>query len=859
MSSTKVRVEVLGGLRVSQGEVEERDLPSQPTRAALLLLLAMERRITRDEAVAVLWPDRLPERARHSLRQALYELRRTLSEGWLRVNGDTLEATDDLQVDALDFLRQVEARDDDTALDHYPGPFLDGVHLGVGRTFQGWTDGWRSRLERSFRQLCRRVHGARIAAGDPAATLAVARTWASGDPLDDEAQHSLIAALAQAGHRAEAIRHFERYAERIRLELEVEPLQDTLTLVEEIRSGRMEAHHERRRPAKVPARTDPHAPDHEAPEAQGPGFAPSPEARPPSRRHRMRLPPALAGGALVTAVGILAIALASARGDTESVGSTLSDLEGFRPAAASGIAVLPFENGGPDPDQEYLADGITEDLITALSRIEGLRVISRTSVMRYRGSELPAPRIGDELQVPYLLAGSARPDGDRVRITVHLIDAQADEQLWADAFDRDLIDVFRLNDEITGRVAEALAQRLGPGATRLADLETRSPEVYDLVLRGREYLNRPGEGDLEKYALAQDAFQRAIALDPDHSPGFVGMSRTWRRNVAAPLVPIRRDSVLHYAAQAVERAPFLADAMVELAWGHLMAGHRSRAEEGFLEALSLDVNQAEAWEGLAILEALEGRLDQAVLRQARALHLDPFSVTRLLHLASYLFDLGSLDRSEAVLERAVTLAPDHPEAAYLLAQVHRVRGRSDLAEARIRTLQAAAVPHPGVDLVVAQHHADMGRMVEAETVLNASPLGDAPAALVFRALVARLEGDLERSRELIREPDILLGGWEAEGLTAPPRGQAVRALVHGDLDGALQVLRDHGTSGMRWIEDPPRIGIYWMELEPLGRELARHPDLAAVMRDLRVTLDRQRTEMDARLVMPHLFPTQGDV
>jgi len=845
MNSTTVRVDVLGGLRVSRSGVEERDLPSQPTRAALLLLLAMERRLTRDEAVAVLWRDREPDRARHSLRQALYELRRTLGNAWIRVDGDTLEATDALQVDALEVLDRVSAGDDDGALAGYRGPFLDGVHLGVGRAFEAWTDGWRARLERGFRELCRRMHGARVAAGDADAAMAVARAWSAGDPLDDEAQHALLAALAAAGHRAEALRHFERYAERIRRELQVEPLDETLALVAEIRSGRGEGFRDAEPTAEsVPATAEPLLPTAEP-------VLSAAEPGPPRRRR----PPALLTALGLATVGVLAAGvLLLSRGDG---GADPGDPERFPPAAAQGIAVLPFENGGPDPDQGYLADGITEDLITALSRIEGLRVISRASVMRYRGTGLPAPRIGEELQVAYLLSGSVRPDGDRVRITAHLVDARADAQLWADAFDRELVDVFRLNDEITGRIAAALAQRLTPGAPRLAELETRSREAYDLVLRGREFLNRPGEGDLEKYALAREAFGRALSLDPDHAPGYVGMSRTWRRNVAARLVPVRRDSVLHYAAQAVERAPFLADAVVELAWGHLMAGERSRAESRFVEALSLDANQADAWEGLAVLEALQGRLDQAVLRQARAMDLDPLSVTRTLHLASYLFDLGALDRTEALLERAVTLAPDHPEAAYLRAQVHRVRGRDNLAEARIRRLQAAAPPHPGVDLVVAQHHADLGRSAEVEAVLATSAMGSAPAALVFRSLAALAAGDAPRARELIREPDALLAGWEAEGLTVPPRGQVVRALVRGDLEGALQVLRDHGPGGMRWIEDPPRMGIYWLELEPLGRELARHPEMPEVMAGLREVLDRQRAEVEARLVMPHFPASQG--
>src|SRR5919106_1380973 len=186
-----------------------------------------------------------------------------------------------------------------------------------------------------------------------------------------------------------------------------------------------------------------------------------------------------------------------------------------RPSALPSIAVLPFANLGGDPEQEYFADGITEDLITELSRFQELRVIARNSVLTYKSKPVRVQEVGRDLGVRYVLEGSVRKAGARVRITAQLIDAATGHHLWAERFDRDLADIFEVQDEVASRIVATLAGKLGESERRRArSLQTDNPQAYDCVLRGRELWYRfTPEANRE----ARRLYEKAIELDPDYA------------------------------------------------------------------------------------------------------------------------------------------------------------------------------------------------------------------------------------------------------------------------------------------------------------------------------------------------------
>jgi TolB-like protein/Tfp pilus assembly protein PilF len=506
--------------------------------------------------------------------------------------------------------------------------------------------------------------------------------------------------------------------------------------------------------------------------------------------------------------------------------------------AARGIAVLPFLNLSPDPEQEYFADGVTEDLLTYISRIEGLRVISRTSVMRYKGSEAPLREIARELGVAYILEGSVRRDGNQVRVSAQLIEAATDDHLWAQNYDREITGIFALQSEIAQEIADALRRRLpSDERARMAVGGTASMAAYDLVLRGREYLNRPGDADLRKFPPAVGYFRRALEADPGYARALVSLSEAFQRNVGLR-TQVRADSALAYAHLAVEADSLLAATHAALGAGHLLAGALVEAEGALRRALELDPNQADALSGIATLAALGGRLDRAASWQIQAVAVDPWAPPRLVALGSYLFDLGDLAGAERAFARAIELAPDFPEPSYLLAKIHQIRGQDELAEARMAALRAVASDHPATHTLVGRFEAERGRFDAAEAYLGRGLAGLGFTRMV-RAHVALQRGDGEQAAQLMDG----VGDRLAAG---PPRARLHFLALRGDLDGVLETLAGHWRQGLRGeATDPPDVGIYFIDHADFLAEMRHDPRFQSLLADIRAPLDSLRTLVPA--------------
>jgi TolB-like protein/Flp pilus assembly protein TadD len=512
------------------------------------------------------------------------------------------------------------------------------------------------------------------------------------------------------------------------------------------------------------------------------------------------------------------------------------------------IAVLPFTNLDPDPDQEYFSDGITVDLITNLSLVEGFQVISRSSAMLYKGTELSIPEIARELGVGYVVGGSVRRDGNQVRINAELLDPVHDTHIWAERYDRELTGIFKVQAEIADRIATALAQNLSPeDRTRIAEGRTTDPVALDLLHRGQSHLYRPGgRADLGRYDVALDFFHRALEADPDFARAYVAIAETYRRHVALPAVPDRRDYIVEYAGKAVELDPDLPEALAELGFAHLFRSEDwDRARELFLRALALDHSQATAMEGLGRLEAMNGNLVTAVRWQRRALEVDPRSAERLTQLGGYLYDIGDLDGAEDHFRRAVSLAPDNPEMSLLLASVLLLRGEEQAADAVMDAMMAAASGSPGAPPIMGYYLVLRGHYEQAEEYLARSPAGETGAMGMVRALNLKRLGEEEWAASFIRAAEDLFAAWERDGELVPPRARLLMQLFHGDREGVLATIREHWRSGLRYVEDPPWIGLYWLDHDPFLEALRDDPAFQALMQEIRSGLDRVRRELAA--------------
>jgi DNA-binding SARP family transcriptional activator len=233
----EVQLDTLGTTSVRLGETAIPSLPGKPMSFGLLVFLGVEREATRDRLISTFWPESSQEKARHTLSQALYELRQELGEGWMESTGNGVRATEALQVDVLEFEAKAEEGSGEEAIAIYGGHFLDGVHLAQTHPFEEWVERKRARLARRHRVVAETLIKKDRDGGNPEGALQTAWKWVGLDPLDDGAQHYLIRLLWETGSRTEALAEFQRYETLLEKELGLEPLDDTKELVEEIRSG----------------------------------------------------------------------------------------------------------------------------------------------------------------------------------------------------------------------------------------------------------------------------------------------------------------------------------------------------------------------------------------------------------------------------------------------------------------------------------------------------------------------------------------------------------------------------------------------------------------------------------------------
>lgn len=353
----------------------------------------------------------------------------------------------------------------------------------------------------------------------------------------------------------------------------------------------------------------------------------------------------------------------------------------------SSLAVLPLENLSNDPAQEYFADGMTDELIGDLAQVGGLRVISRTSVMHYKGGNKTAPQIGRELGVNALVEGTVEREEGRVRIRVQLIDAASDRHLWAHNYDYEIKDVLLLQStaahdiavEIQGRVAQL------PPYLHLNSGRTVQPDAYEAYLKGRYFWNQRTEEGLDK---SIEYFQDAIAKDPGFAAAYAGLAGSYSLLGSNALPPeVAREKARAAARKALELDPTSAEGHGELGLIEFYYDWNwKQAEEEFQRAVELNPSYATTHQWYSHYLRAMGRLPEALEQAKQAQQSDPLSLSINTTLAARYRDLHQYDQAIEVLQRTLELDPNFAHGHELLASVFEQQG--DL-RAAIREWQKA--------------------------------------------------------------------------------------------------------------------------------------------------------------------------
>jgi adenylate cyclase len=344
------------------------------------------------------------------------------------------------------------------------------------------------------------------------------------------------------------------------------------------------------------------------------------------------------------------------------------------------IAVLPFDNMSGDPEQGYFADGITEDIITDLSKVSGLFVIARNSSFAYKGMAPDIRKVSRELGVRYVLEGSVRRAANRIRINAQMIDGTTGGHLWAERYDRGIEDIFAVQDEVTRTIVSALKVKLTPSEeTRREGRGKVDPEAYDLLVRSREtMLQLSAQASRE----ARGMLERAVAIDPDLAAAYARLSiiafaeyvNRWNEATSENLT-----QAMELAHKAIDLDDTEPQAHISLAIALTWARRLDEAERSAERAVALDPNSGDAYTSLGNIRDFQGRHEDAVALYTRAHRLDPQFEMSLHFLGRALLTLGRFDEAEIAFKRRLTLAPRSDMTRFYLACLYGRTGRHEEA------------------------------------------------------------------------------------------------------------------------------------------------------------------------------------
>jgi TolB-like protein/predicted Zn-dependent protease len=389
-------------------------------------------------------------------------------------------------------------------------------------------------------------------------------------------------------------------------------------------------------------------------------------------------------------------------------------------APGKSIAVLPFASLSEDKANAYFSEGIQDEILTRLAQIRDLKVISRTSTLRYKSAPENLLEIAKQLGVAHVLEGSVQKFGDRVRINVQLINAESDSHLWAETYDRTLTDVFAVESEVAQRVADSLRAKLtGVEKASLAARPTQNAAAYDAYLRGLALVASNRES-MAAFKDAANFFDKAVELDPNFALAWARASISHSRMhwVGYDRTPARAEKAKQAAEKARQLQPDLGETFLARGYyEYLIVRDYDAAGSAFRDALARLPNNADTLVALSFIERRKGKWTDAVMHQEQAARLDPQNLPGLSQLGITYFALKRFGDAHTIVDRLLALAPDNPQVLAGLARLDLAEGNLDAAETALRSV----APAPNNDYIfeiqirvalVAHRYDDAIRLIE---------------------------------------------------------------------------------------------------------------------------------------------------
>jgi TolB-like protein/class 3 adenylate cyclase len=416
------------------------------------------------------------------------------------------------------------------------------------------------------------------------------------------------------------------------------------------------------------------------------------------------------------------------------------------------IAVLPFINLSRDEENEYFADGLAEELLNVLSRVRGLRVASRTSAFSFKGIKVDIPTVAQKLNVATILEGSVRKAGKRVRITAQLIQVATDSQLWAESYDRELEDIFAVQDDIAQSVVKELrAALLGEKPGALANSAARAdvraaakgrgedPEAYRLYLQGRFFMDRATRRDMAK---GIGYFREALQLDPRYALVWASLARALmiQANYSFAATAQAAGAARDAAQRALELEPDLVDGHLALAWVRMYHDWDwNGAETAIRRALEIAPGDSSTIRQASSLAQILGRTDEAIALARQAVALDPLNVAGHVALGRWYWSANRLGEAETALEKALELDPQREFTHLLVGLTQLAQGHLDEALAAVDQEVNEHLRATGLAQV---HHA-CGRRIESDAALRDLLKGGATGGSFEIAEAYAYRGDVD--------------------------------------------------------------------------------------------------------------------